>query len=469
MQGATDEDNYSFSPSLNFASGNPKDDDIADLGSSTYQLSMASIPAYEIFTLSVSGITDLAGNPVTPASITINDDDGDGMAGDWEAANGLNPSVDDSAADKDGDGYTNLEEYQARTDPRSSSEAPFVIEDTIPEHNAGITDAQRVPHNTTVAVLIESAHGIDTTDNTSVQFTINDGINPSYTRNLGSGSMRWIKLTVDLNTEVTRMWVVYDRGEESGGLQNFPFGSSVNVAVDATDSMTNAMPQASFDFKVETQVQSDDAWAPENLPDSQPVAVDDDDLEGGLDDGVEVVSGQLTGAKIIFDSSELQTPLFGPMDEIPAVPIAKGVGIPMNLQPPAVFDTPVKILIPCPGYDSVGDLNVYYYDGNSWVLAVDAAGNVRAGGDGLVVPGSRINRNDTDPASIELRIYHFSGFQAGVAGASSGGGGGGGGGGCFISSTSGSSVIGHMIVYALFNLALIGLGIYAFNKIMRRR
>ena len=33
---------------------------------------------------------------------------GDGMAGDWEAANNLNPSKDDSAADPDGDGYSNL-------------------------------------------------------------------------------------------------------------------------------------------------------------------------------------------------------------------------------------------------------------------------------------------------------------------------------------------------------------------------
>ncbi|MGD8613095.1 MAG: S8 family serine peptidase, partial [Desulfobacterales bacterium] len=469
MQGATAEDNYSFSPSLNFGSLYPKDDDISDLGSSNYRLSMASTPAFEIFTLSVSGITDLAGNPVTPASITINDDDGDGMAGDWETANNLNPLKDDSAADLDGDGYSNLQEYQARTDPRSSADAPFIIEDTIPEHNAGITDTQRVPYNTAVAVLLDSAHGIDMTDNASVQFTINDGINPSYTRDLGSGTLRWIKLrAADLNTAVTRMWVVYDRSEESGGLQNFPYGSGVNVKVDVTDSVTNVMPQSSFDFAVETQGQFDAAWAPQNLPDSQPVALDDDDLEGGLDDGVEVVSGQLAGAKIIFDSSELHPPLFGPMDEIPAVTGAKGVGIPMNLQPPAVFDTPVKILIPCPGNNRVGGLNVYYYDGNSWVLAVDAAGNVRAGGDGLVVPGSRVNRHDTDPASIELRVYHFSGFQAGASVASSGGGGGGGG-GCFISTASGGSVIGHLILYALFNLALIGLGIYAFNKIMRRR
>jgi len=212
------------------------------------------------------------------------------------------------------------------------------------------------------------------------------------------------------------------------------------------------------------------------LPGSQPVAVDDEDLGGGLDDGVEVVSGQLTGAKIIFDSSELQTPLFGPMDEIPKVTGANGVGIPMNLQPPAVFDTPVKILIPCPGYSTVGGLNVYYYDGNSWVLAVDAAGNVRAGGEGLVVPGSRVDRDDSDPPSIEMRVIHFSGFQAGAPavssdGASAGGGGGGGGGGsCFIATASkGAALFWHLIFYALLNLALIGLGIYAFNKIMRRR
>jgi hypothetical protein len=39
------------------------------------------------------------------------DKDNDGMSDSWESANGLNPSVDDSAADKDGDGYTNVEAY----------------------------------------------------------------------------------------------------------------------------------------------------------------------------------------------------------------------------------------------------------------------------------------------------------------------------------------------------------------------
>jgi pectate lyase len=39
------------------------------------------------------------------------DTDNDGMPNAWESAQGLNPGVDDSAGDRDGDGYTNIEEY----------------------------------------------------------------------------------------------------------------------------------------------------------------------------------------------------------------------------------------------------------------------------------------------------------------------------------------------------------------------
>jgi len=39
------------------------------------------------------------------------DSDNDGMADSWESTNGLNVGSDDSAADKNGDGYTNIEAY----------------------------------------------------------------------------------------------------------------------------------------------------------------------------------------------------------------------------------------------------------------------------------------------------------------------------------------------------------------------
>lgn len=44
------------------------------------------------------------------------DTDGDGMPNEWEALVGLNPDIDDSAADRNSDGYTNLEEFLYQVD-----------------------------------------------------------------------------------------------------------------------------------------------------------------------------------------------------------------------------------------------------------------------------------------------------------------------------------------------------------------
>ena len=43
---------------------------------------------------------------------------------------------------------------------------------------------------------------------------------------------------------------------------------------------------------------------------------------------------------------------------------------------------------------------------------MDADGNVLAGGEGWLVPGSRVNHTETNPALIEVQVYHFSGAQA---------------------------------------------------------
>ena len=154
----------------------------------------------------------------------------------------------------------------------------------------------------------------------------------------------------------------------------------------------------------------------------------------------------MEGAKIYYDNGEPITPRFGPVNELPPlnVPGEEIVGIPVNLQPPNVFNTPVKLMIPCPGYTDVSRIKLYLYDGTSWVAAMDENGNVLPGGIDFIVPNSRVNHNNGSPSAVEIQVYHFTGIQAVNIGpaplvvaapaAAPGGGGGGGGGGCFIDS-----------------------------------
>jgi hypothetical protein len=52
------------------------------------------------------------------------DDDNDGMPDEWELQNMLNPFVDDSTDDPDGDGWSNIKEYEGGTDPNDPDSHP---------------------------------------------------------------------------------------------------------------------------------------------------------------------------------------------------------------------------------------------------------------------------------------------------------------------------------------------------------
>jgi hypothetical protein len=78
--------------------------------------------------------TDQAGN-IGVATIHVRLDDNDGMPASWEIQHGLDPlNPFDAALDKDGDGYSNLTEYTAGTDPGDPASHPDPLTMFLVEH-----------------------------------------------------------------------------------------------------------------------------------------------------------------------------------------------------------------------------------------------------------------------------------------------------------------------------------------------
>jgi hypothetical protein len=411
LKNAGQEGNYRFSPSLNFKTLGGADD-IARIDDFSYRLSMKSVPAHEIVTLALSGITDAAGNRVESAPLTINDADGDRMADSWEAEHGLDPVLADAQSDDDGDGFSNYQEYLARSHPFAVLSAPIEIYDSIPRDDAGIVNFARVPDETGFAVLIRSAHGIDTRAPDAVQFTIDDGLHLPYVRDLSSDTVRTVKLDEDPDEQGTFLWAVYDRSLETYIPMTYPLNAVIYIKVEVRDIQNNILQPPPFEFKIETRARK--AASRQNLPKTDEFYMIDPDSGDPYDAGIEIIDGELSGAKVVYSSRETLTPAFGSLDGIEEINLAgiQAVGLPVNLIPHTVFDAPVKLFIPVADDVDITAAGLAYHDGTQWLPAADADGNVLSDGEGWMVPGSRVNHAETRPALIEVQVYHFSGTQA---------------------------------------------------------
>jgi hypothetical protein len=95
----------------------------------------ADAGGYQVIVLNNDG---WATSQVATLTISDADLDGDGMADSWELAHGLIVGVNDANLDPDGDGFTNLQEFLADTDPQDPSSS-LKIETVIPPNAANET------------------------------------------------------------------------------------------------------------------------------------------------------------------------------------------------------------------------------------------------------------------------------------------------------------------------------------------
>ncbi len=108
VQGADVKSNYEFMPTILFEDEQP----IIKIGW-TYRLFLKDIPPQIIFSMSVSNLFDNDGNPIRSDSITINDNDKNSMADDWEEYYGISSAF----LDADLDGLDNISEFEWNTNP----------------------------------------------------------------------------------------------------------------------------------------------------------------------------------------------------------------------------------------------------------------------------------------------------------------------------------------------------------------
>jgi hypothetical protein len=289
---------------------------------------------------------------------------------------------------------------------------PIEIRASIPPEDAGIINFARVPDETGFAVLIRAAYGIDVTSADAIRFIIDDGFHLPYLRDLSFDTVRVVKLDEAPDEQATYLWAVYDRFLEPFMPTGYPPDRIVSVNVAIMDIRNNILRPAPFEFKIESGAEKSASQT--NLPQTTEFYAVDSFSENNYDAVIEVTEGRLRGAKVIYSSLEPLTPQFGSLKAVEEMNLEgiRAAGMPVNLMPHTVFDTPITLFLPVSEDADIRSVGLAYHDGTQWMPAVDADGNVMPGAEGWMVPGSRVNHDQSSPPLIEVQVHHFSAAQA---------------------------------------------------------
>ncbi|MCB2145406.1 MAG: PKD domain-containing protein [Deltaproteobacteria bacterium] len=214
------------------------------------------------------------------------DDDNDGMTDVWELAYGLDPLINDSALDADGDGLTNLAEFQADTNPTT---APANTAPDAPVID-GVTQIERVD---LTPVLVSGAYfDIDNDDHYQSQWQIST--EPDFSTLIldETSEIRLTAYTVGemvLDVDTVYYWRVRFIDARNGTSDWSQPSTFTTIAADvAGDANIDGIPDAQ---EVDGSVDVNENGIPDSLEDN---IMSVNTVEGQTIVGVETVSDDVT-------------------------------------------------------------------------------------------------------------------------------------------------------------------------------
>ncbi len=121
----------------------------------------------------VDGSLSLSHTTVNTSFLIYNmtsDHDGDGMSDYYESRYGLDPFVNDANEDPDGDGYTNLDEYNRHSDPKDQNDYNDCLGDEIHIVSHDYTDIRTYICRANSTLIMDSSANISISDTATVYF-----------------------------------------------------------------------------------------------------------------------------------------------------------------------------------------------------------------------------------------------------------------------------------------------------------